>query len=237
MIPTPGVSIIMPVFHESSVIHDSLESLGHLVGITNAEVILVDGGAGSTVDSVCTAHYPYTIRTCVSPPGRGRQLAEGAELSTAPHLVFLHVDTRIRRDALLEIGKILSRHAAGAFDLYVRSSSYYIKTVAAFASVRSRLTRIPYGDQVHFVRKEIYVQIGGYREMPIMEDVEFMSRLKRHGHRIKFTRSFAANPDRRWRKEGPVRRTLANWSLMLAYRLGVSASRLSSYYKPHAAPA
>ena len=226
----------MPVYREEAVIRESLERLGQLTGVGDAEVILVDGGGGSSINSICPTRYPYRIRTCMSPPGRGRQLARAAKLATAPHLVFLHVDTRIRRDALVEIDEILSSHDAGAFDLYVRSSNYYIQTVAAFATIRSRLTRIPYGDQVHFVRREVYESVGGYRDIPIMEDVEFMSRLKHRGHRIKFAKSFAGNPDRRWRKEGAVRRTLENWSLMLAYRLGVPASRLSSYYQPHTVP-
>ncbi len=234
MKPTPKISIIVPVFHERSIICGTLANIGHLHGIDRAEVLIVDGGAGSTLEYVHENQYPYKIITCVTPPGRGLQLSRGAELASAPYLVFLHADTRLRGGSLVEIEGILSRHHAGAFDVYVRSSSYYINTVAAFATIRSRLTRIPYGDQVHFIRKETYLMVGGFRSMPIMEDVDFMSRLKHNGYAIRFAKTFATNPDRRWRKEGAIRRTLVNWSMMLAYRLGVSASRLSHYYRPDA---
>ena len=198
----PVATLIIPVYQEGERISACLAWLSTVARIDDAEVIVVDGGKGSTVRFVDTEQYPFPVKTVVTRPGRGHQLHTGAQMASSGILVFLHVGTTIRRAALVEILQMLDSHEAGAFDLYVRSRSYYVKTVAAFATIRSHLTRIPYGDQVHFIRTDTYRAIGGYRDMPIMEDVELMGRLKHLGHRIKFASTFAVNPDRRWRKEG-----------------------------------
>ncbi|MBT3271662.1 MAG: hypothetical protein HN368_00800 [Spirochaetales bacterium] len=127
----------------------------------------------------------------------------------------------------------MTRNSAAAFDLYIRTRNYYTRSVAVIATIRSRMTRIPYGDQVHCLRSDLYHQLGGYRDIPIMEDVDLMTRLKHRGHKIAYTHTFAVNPDRRWKKEGPVRATLRDWYLMLAYRSGRSVKNLARLYRPH----
>jgi GT2 family glycosyltransferase len=98
-------------------------------------------------------------------------------------------------------------------------------------SLRSRLTRIPYGDQTIFIKKTVYQELGGFRDIPLMEDVDLMRRLKRAGGRIVILPQKAVTSPRRWQKEGIVYCTLRNWFLIVLYLFGVPPQRLARFYR------
>ena len=232
MIEKKTISIIIPVYREEDEIENCLNRLEKIELIETAEVVVVDGFFGSTIKGIEKRKRKFNLITIISPAGRGIQLHAGAVAARGVYLMFLHVDTVVRKSTLPWVIRALSIQSGCAFDLYVMTKNYYVRSVAVVATIRSRLSRIPYGDQVHCVRSEVYRALGGYSPLPIMEDIEFMTRLKHAGYRISFGPTFAINPDRRWKKEGPLRNTLRNWFLVLSYRAGIDPKKLAGLYRP-----
>ena len=119
----------------------------------------------------------------------------------------------------------------GAFDLRIDSRRIVFRVIETIASLRSRLTRIPYGDQAMFIRASYFRTLGGFKEIPIMEDVDLMQRIKRNGKRIAIFREPVITSARRWEREGPGFGTLRNWFLMALYLCGVAPERLARFYR------
>jgi hypothetical protein len=103
--------------------------------------------------------------------------------------------------------------------------------IGTLSSFRSRLSRIPFGDQALFIRKEYFNRIGGYKEIPLMEDVELMRRIKRTGDKIWIIPERVMTSARRWEREGVIYCTFRNWTLQILYLLGVSPDKLARFYK------
>jgi rSAM/selenodomain-associated transferase 2 len=157
----------------------------------------------------------------------------GAAAAEGDILVFLHADTRLPMDALELIDKVMAQPglAGGAFDLGIRSNRLIYRIIATTASLRSRLTGIPYGDQAIFIRRTYFKQLGGYPDIPLMEDVAFMRQIKKAGGRIHMIPKCVSTSPRRWEKEGVLYTTLRNWILFVSYSLGVSPETLARYYR------
>jgi hypothetical protein len=119
----------------------------------------------------------------------------------------------------------------GAFDLGIDSKRFAFRVIEKMASWRSRLTRIPYGDQAIFIRADYFRQLGGFRNIPIMEDVELMQRIKQKKGEIKIISKRVLTSPRRWEKEGIVFCTLRNWFLISLYFMGVRPETLARLYK------
>lgn len=223
-------SIIIPVLNEGDLIHPLMDHLESLDGSENCEIIVVDGSPdGATIKAVTR----QGARCIKSPRGRASQMNAGAAMATGEILIFLHADTRLPRRALELINQAMNRQAltGGAFDLQIDTKRRALKIIARIASLRSRLTRIPYGDQAIFMRRDDFERMGGYPEIPLMEDVALMRRIKREGGRIHFIPEPVLTSSRRWEQEGILFTTLRNWLLLSAYTLGVAPDRLAKYYK------
>jgi rSAM/selenodomain-associated transferase 2 len=192
----------------------------------------VDGDpAGGTLRAIPDGD----CRKLLSEPGRGRQLNQGSGAATGEVLIFLHADTKLPPDALISIGDALRDPAlaGGAFDLAIDSPRRVFRLIERVASLRTRLTRIPYGDQGIFLRETWFQSLGGYREIPIMEDVDLMRRLKRTGGRVTILPVRVVTSARRWEGDGILYTTLRNWSLVTLFLLGVDAGLLARWYRPH----
>ncbi len=230
----PRISIVVPVYREPLALPRCLARLAACPLIGACEVIVSEGDEGAS--AVPSGILP--VRTVRSPAGRGRQLDAGARAARADVLVFLHVDTVPPRGFVRLVldatgGRPRRRPAdAGAFDLHIDSPHPVVRAISLMGLLRSRLTRVPYGDQIHFATREAYEAVGGYPHEPLMEDVAFMDRLARAGRRVVLLRPPARTSARRWEAEGPVRATLRNWRIMLAYRSGVSPKALRARYRP-----
>ncbi|MEM9137087.1 MAG: glycosyl transferase, partial [Cyanobacteria bacterium P01_F01_bin.42] len=120
-----------------------------------------------------------------------------------------------------------------AHDLSIVSQNPLLNWISTMASWRSRLTRIPYGDQVIFIRRSMFDALDGYPNIPILEDVALMKKMKRCQASIQILRDPVLISPRRWQKEGIVFTTVRNWMLLLLYELGVSPYRLVAWYRPH----
>jgi rSAM/selenodomain-associated transferase 2 len=148
-------------------------------------------------------------------------------------LIFLHADTRLPESALKNIGVILEDKniVGGAFDLGIDSERFAFRVIEKMASWRSRLTRIPYGDQAIFIRADYFRLIRGFQDIPIMEDVELMQRIKQRAGKIKIIPQRVLTSPRRWETEGVVFCTLRNWFLISLFLLGVKPATLARFYK------
>jgi rSAM/selenodomain-associated transferase 2 len=220
-------SIIIPVLHEARHINPLLEHLQQLD--ENCDIIVVDGcPKRETIDNIKNKD----IKILISEAGRGRQMNTGAASASGEILIFLHADTRIPTNALNKINRVLKQeqYIGGAFDLGIRSDKLILKVIAKCASLRSRLTRIPYGDQAIFIRKDYFNKIGGYKEIPLMEDVELMQRIKKRGDKIYIFSDRVFTSPRRWEKEGIICCTLRNWIIIILHLIGISPDKLARYY-------
>jgi rSAM/selenodomain-associated transferase 2 len=223
-------SIIIPVLHEGERILSLIDQIHALRPEEPYEIIVVDGSPES--DSLEPLSERKDVITLASPPGRARQMNRGAETARGEVLLFLHADTRLPSGALGKITEALRGNDAvgGAFDLGIASGKLCFKVIECAASIRSRLTRIPYGDQAIFVKKEYFDLIGGYRDIPLMEDIELMQRIRKRGNRICILKERVETSPRRWDKEGILFCTLRNWTLSTLYYLGVSPETLNRFY-------
>jgi hypothetical protein len=125
----------------------------------------------------------------------------------------------------------VTRHAGGAFDMGIDSERKVFRITERYVAWRTRLTRIPFGDQAIFVRRDYFERIGGYRDIPIMEDVDLMRRIRRRGDAICIVPEKVMTSARRWEKDGLVFGTLRNWMLQALYCCGVSPERLARFYR------
>lgn len=157
---------------------------------------------------------------------------KGASLASSDILLFLHADTILPKNAFNEILNILSSEdiKAGAFDLSFNSKKFILKIIAKIASLRSRITKIPYGDQAIFIKKEIFEEIGSYENIPLMEDVNLMQKIKKHNYKIKISKQKVITSSRKWDNSGIIYTTMRNWILISLYYLKVDPKKLTKFY-------
>jgi len=226
----PKFSFIIPVWNEEAIISRTIEHVWGLSASGDAEIIIVDGDPeGRTI----TVARHMGVKTAISEKGRGNQMNLGASLADGEILIFLHADTILPPDALELIEEAMedSSCIAGAFDLAIDSDKPAFRLIEKAASLRSRITRIPYGDQAIFIRKREFRELGGFRNIPIMEDVEFMRRIKKRKGKICIIGKAVRTSPRRWEKEGIVYTTLRNWILLSLYLCGVNPESLVRFYR------
>ncbi len=156
----------------------------------------------------------------------------GAGKARGRFLVFLHADTRLPEGYVAEIEAILTRPdvTAGAFRFQIDGSGWGFRLIEIGTNLRASLLSAPYGDQGLFLRASTLRRMGGYREIPIMEDLELVRRLARSG-KVVISGLTASTSGRRWKRLGLVRTTLLNWAIVLAYWCGVSPNRLAEWYR------
>jgi rSAM/selenodomain-associated transferase 2 len=220
----------VPAFHERGNINGLIESLNRLDSDKDIEIIVVDGAREE--DTLEAIHSSHVIKIS-SERGRARQMNTGASVARGEILIFLHADTELPIHALKKIHSLLEQKevVGGAFDLGIKSDRFIFKVIGSLSSWRSRLNRVPFGDQAIFIRKEYFNEIGGYKEIPLMEDVELMRRIKRSGNRISIFYDRVMTSPRRWEEEGVIYCILRNWTLQALYLLGISPHKLAVFYK------
>jgi rSAM/selenodomain-associated transferase 2 len=224
-----GISVVIPVLNEQAVINAAIGRMRLISAGEPTEVIVVDGDpGGSTIRAVAD---PLVLRL-TSPPGRAVQMNRGAREARGDILLFLHADTLLPEGAIGLIRDTLGtgRCQAGAFGLELDSGRMSLRIVAAAARFRIRLTGIPFGDQSLFILRDYFHQIGGYAEIPLMEDVEIALRIKKRGGRIAILEERAVTSSRKWEEEGVLYSIFRNWFLQLSYFMGVPPEKLLQYY-------
>ncbi|MGE5232285.1 MAG: TIGR04283 family arsenosugar biosynthesis glycosyltransferase [Deltaproteobacteria bacterium] len=218
----------MPVLNEAAALPGLLADLRGLR--PRPEVIVVDGGSA---DATCRVAREHGALVLTAARGRGTQLRAGAAAARAPLLCFLHADVRLAPPALRMIEALAKARPPGAyaFRLAIDRPGLAYRVVEWGANVRSRWGGLPYGDQGLLVRREDYDAAGGYPPVPLMEDVGLVRALRRTT-RIHILPAVVQASARRWEREGVLRRSWANWRLLLAYFRGVPPERLATHYRP-----
>jgi rSAM/selenodomain-associated transferase 2 len=224
------ISVIIPTLNED-------KTLAHTLARTSAlqvtELIVVDGGSTDltipTAQAFC-ANVPRA-QLITAPRGRARQMNEGAKASRGDALLFLHADTQLPDETgrLIESAFADPTVVGGRFDVRFDSSSVWSRVIGSFMNRRSRLTGISTGDQALFVRRQVFERLGGFAEIPLMEDIDFTRRLKRAG-RIAALRDTVITSFRRWETQGPLKTILLMWTLRFLYWVGVSPHHLQHFY-------
>jgi len=223
------ISVIIPTLNEEERISAQLEDLTKRFNFH--EIIVVDGGSND--HTVSLASENARVRVLESQPGRGRQMNEGAFIATGDVLLFLHVDVRLPTDAFRRIEETLQKPGvvAGAFKTWTVCDGEK-RTWARFflhgADLRSRYSRLPYGDQGIFVWRSHFESIGGYHELPLMEDLDLSRRLRKHG-KIRITSSSVTVSGRRFLKR-PIYYTVLLQVLPLLFRLRVPPRMYVKFY-------
>ena len=222
----PAISIIIPTLNEAKSLSATLTSAKATVDV---EIIVVDGG--STDDTAALAKA-YGAALLVESGGRAKQGNAGARAASADVLLFLHGDTRLPEGFDVHVLNLMDRldTVAGAFKLGIDGTEIGLRLVEKLANFRSRFLQIPYGDQAIFTRSDLFHSIGGFPDMPIMEDFVFMQRIRKKG-RIALAPAAVTTSSRRWLKIGILKTTMINQIVLLAYFLGSDPKHLARWYR------
>jgi hypothetical protein len=222
------VTVVIPALNEGQNLPATLMPL---VNRGDVQIIVVDGGSS---DDTCLVAQRHGVQVVRSAPGRGRQMNAGAAEASGDILLFLHADTRLPDDFSAHVRSALAQPevAAGAFQLKISGPSRGLRCVAWGANLRARFWQLPYGDQAIFVSAATFRQVGGFADIPLMEDIEFIRRVRRHG-RIAIAPAAVVTSDRRWQRLGIAKTTGLNGLLLGAYFLGCSPDRLLRWYRQH----
>ena len=230
------ISVIIPTLNEERTI---IATLAHTANLGFDELIVVDGGSLDQTPVLVESFRRRTqspaqspVRLVTAPSGRALQMNEGAKASSGEILLFLHADTQLPGDAKTMIDTALAdqRMVGGRFDVRFDRPSMWGTIICRAMNWRSRMSGLATGDQALFVRRSIFEQMGGFTDMPLMEDLEFSRRLKRAGATAALTATVITS-FRRWEQHGPLRTILLMWTLRFLYWIGISPSHLVKWYK------
>lgn len=219
------VSVIIPVLNEAAQIADAI---ARTRAVGDCEIIVVDGGS---IDGTLAA-AGAADRVLTSPRGRARQQNAGAAAATGDVLLFLHADCRLPADAFDAVAQALQDPlcVGGCFRQSIDAGGAGYRLLEFGNAARVRLLGWAYGDQGIFVQRNAFEALGGFPDLPLMEDLYFMKRLKRRG-RVALLPLRLQVSARRWQKQGIVGRTLRNWRLLLRAHCGAPLEKLAAEYK------
>ncbi len=219
------ISVIIPSLNEEGTLENLLQGL-QLCDFW--EIIVVDGGS---VDRSKEIAKRYADKVIDSQAGRGTQLNRGAVKASGEALLFLHADSKIKSDITAAIKESLNLTdiAGGAFRLRIDSAKPSLKLVSSGANLRARLFGFAFGDQGIFVKREVFEKLGGFSDTPIMEDIDFVKRIKAYG-KFHIMDDFICTSPRRWEREGVMFCTLRNSLILFLYSIGVPTVKLKKLY-------
>ncbi|AFY58001.1 glycosyl transferase [Rivularia sp. PCC 7116] len=225
-IATAKISVIIPTLNESKNLKATLVSTQTS---TNVEVIVVDGGSDDNTVDIAES---LGVKVISGYKNRASQMNAGAKNAKGDILLFLHADTLLPAnfDGMIRTAMQQPSTVAGAFALRINAANIGLRLVEWGVKWRSRLFKMPYGDQAIFITKDKFNYIGGFPELPIMEDFELIRQLQKTGNITLIPVSVITSP-RRWLKKGILQTTLINQIVIIAYFLGVSPARIRRWYR------
>lgn len=221
------LNVVVPVHDEARALPYLLARLALLRRAPGAEVVVVDGGS---TDGTATLLREAAIPWARAPRGRASQMNAGARMGSGDVIMFLHADTELPPDAIEQIDMAVADGAIGGFfRVRLDSDRPLLRLVGWMITQRSRITGIATGDQAIFVTRGAFERLGGFAPLPLFEDVELCSRLRRLGT-VAHLPATATTSARRWENVGPLRTVLRMWLLRAGYALGLSPEFLARYY-------
>ncbi|MDJ0596952.1 MAG: TIGR04283 family arsenosugar biosynthesis glycosyltransferase [Pleurocapsa sp. MO_226.B13] len=220
------ISIIIPVLNEAAIIKSTLD---RLQDNANLEVIVVDGGSQ---DNTVIIVREMGVKVITASGGRSAQMNAGAKIAQGDILLFLHGDSKLPPEFFSLTLKTLKqpKAIAGAFELAIEGEARSLRWIELLVKMRSHLFSLPYGDQGIFITKQAFAEVGGFPNLPIMEDFELIQRLKKKGN-IAIAPAAVTTSGRRWQKLGVWKTTLINQLIIAGYYLGISPTKLSKFYR------
>lgn len=229
---TPTLSVIVPCWNDRVALESLLENLR---GCAPHEIIVGDASSGEAADDIAALCRSSGARLVAGlTPNRGRQMNAAARMATGDLLLFQHADTAIDSShfaALRALG--MNGHVAGGgFYRKFDQRHPHLSWLEGFNRWLNRRGGTIFGDQSIFVRREVFEQLGGFAEIPLMEDVEFSRRLRRAGKVVLLDPPLATSA-RRSQRRGSWRTSIENGTLLFLFHLGVSPARLHGWYYRH----
>ena len=226
----PRLGIVIPTLDEEETLPLLLADLNSLQ--LPLEIIVADGGSKDRTLDIAQSEGAKTVRTR---PNRGRQMNAGARSLKAPWVLFLHADSRLPPETQEALRRWLDAPpscGAAHFAFRLDQEGFWWGLIERGQRIREQMTGLIYGDQGLVLSRSLYEELDGIPEIPLMEDVEIVRRLRRNGGLDRIDAPVITSA-RRYRKEGPVRAFIRNVALISLYSLGVSPRVLSRWYKPH----
>ena len=222
---TPRISVIVPTLNEHDCLAATLDPLALARG---DELIVVDAGSSDGTPDIARR---YTSQVYQGPRGRAQQMNHGARQARGDILLFLHADTLLPADGLDAVRHALQQPGTvgGAFRLVIAPATLALRLVAWGTNLRSRLGGLPYGDQALFVSRQVFEELGGYDDVPFMEDVRLVQALRRRG-RLAILPQAVTTSGRRWQRDGVLFTTARNIALVTLYFCGVQPATLKRWY-------
>lgn len=219
------ISVIIPTLNEAETIAETLVQVRRA---GECEVIVVDGGSNDATADLAR-HQADTVLSARR--GRAGQMNVGAHAASGDVLLFLHADTALPKGftGALENSLADSEVIAGRFDVKLGAEGWPFRAVETLMNIRSRMSHIATGDQAIFVRRGVFLRIGGYHEAELMEDLELSYRLKRQG-KIVCLRERVVTSARRWQRDGITRTIILMWVLRFCYFVGIPPNYLKPFY-------
>lgn len=227
--PLRTLAIVIPTLNEA-------ESLPRHLAAALAEADEVVVGDGGSTDGTVEMARRSGARVVEGPPGRGGQLNRAAAATSADVLLFLHADTLLPEGAAKQVREAVRRGALGGAFRVRFDTGGWMAVGSRLVNLRTRLTGLPLGDQAQFVTRRTFRELGGFRDWPILEDVDFARRLKAHARdrgRVVLLSPPVVTSSRRYLEGGVFRTVVRNWLIWLLFAVGVSPHRLARLYRPH----
>jgi rSAM/selenodomain-associated transferase 2 len=227
------VTVIIPTLDEDKSLASAIGSVffADHGSSGDVEVIVVDGCSTDNTTRIASEMGAKVLTTL---RGRGLQMDEAASKAGGEILLFLHADTSLPEGWYEEVETAMAdpEVVVGAFSLAIDSSNKWFRVIERGVSLRSTRLGLIYGDQAIFVRKSAFDEAGGFRNLPLMEDVDCVSRLKAVG-KLRVLDAAVVTSNRRWEAKGILGNTVRNWLFLMLYYGGVSPERLHNWYYSH----
>ena len=227
------ISVVIPTLNAERTLAHTLAALVPAVvqGIVQ-EAIVVDGRSSDETRAIAEAAGTHLIE---APRGRGSQLEAGANQARGDWLLFLHADTVLEPGWVEEAQSFIERvqsgrrpQAAASFRFALDDDGLMPRFVEWLVGLRCHLLALPYGDQGLLISRQLYNRLGGFRPLPLMEDVDLVRRLKRS--ELVMLKSRAVTSEERYRREGYLARSVRNLGCILLYYLRVPPRVLARLY-------
>ena len=218
------LTIVVPVLNDSSA---AARLLAGIPEDPRVEVILADGGHDVHLDGLGARRTD--VRVIRGDAGRAAQMNAGAAAARGEWLAFVHADSLLPARWLDMFEQGIAGARGGWFQFALDDPSWQARAIERGVRWRVRLLRLPYGDQGIFVRRDVFAALGGYRALPIMEDVDFVRRLVASGPVVELPMAIRTSA-RRWRRDGWLARSVRNLALITLYFAGVNPARIARFY-------